>query len=262
MKKSLKRYTLPLSLAFGMLLALAQEGRAQQVPKIRVPQQLYWTRYYNQFEFSPRWELHTELDSRRFFSPHVQHQALLRSHLHYKFSNGWDVGAGFVRFFQFPQDPLATNRQMVPEWRFFVDVQQRTNIGKLQIRQRHRLEDRNFQVVQNGALTSSYRTNYRFRYQLQAEYPLIRRQGQNRGNLTLRVSDEIMFNFGRQITYNYFDQNRIYAALSYQLLENLATEVGYLHWFQQQPVGNVYFDRDILRLTVYHKMGRRKEEIK
>lgn len=242
----------------GVLVLPAQKVWAQQAPKTRVPQQLYWTRYYNQLELSPKWELHTEADNRRFISPHRQHQTVVRSHLHYKFGDGWDVGAGVMRFYQFPQNPQAPVRLVVPEWRFFAEINQRSSIGKVLLRQRHRLEDRYFRRVENGALASGYRTNFRFRYQLQAEYPLIQKVGQKQGNLTLKVSDEVMFNFGREITYNYFDQNRIYAALNYQLLASVATEVGYLHWFQQQPVGNVYFDRDILRLTVNHKVALKK----
>jgi hypothetical protein len=248
-----------LGLVTGILFLVGQVGWAQQGAKIIVPQQLYWTRYYSQIDLSPKYELHTEVDSRRFFSPHRQHQAVFRTHLHYKFGSGWDVGAGLVRFYQFPQDPRASNRLVVPEWRFFAEINQRSAIWKVQIRQRHRLEDRYFRRVVDGALASGYRTNYRFRYQLQAEYPLVQKEGQRKGNLTLKVSDEIMFNFGREIVRNSFDQNRIYLALHYQLLESLATEVGYVNWFQQQPTGDNYVDRDILRLTVYHRVGLKKK---
>ena len=46
-----------------------------------------------------------------------------------------------------------------------------------------------------------------------------------------------MFNFGKNIVKNVFDQNRIYIGLNYPMNKNLAFEAGYLNWFQQRPLG-------------------------
>ena len=55
--------------------------------------------------------------------------------------------------------------------------------------------------------------------------------------------------------YNTFDQNRIYFGVQYGLNENLAVELGYLKSFQQRPNGTDYFDRDIIRLSIFHKIN-------
>ena len=62
-----------------------------------------------------------------------------------------------------------------------------------------------------------------------------------------------MFNFGKKIIKNTFDQNRIYAAIHYGLNSNLAFELGYLNSFQRRANGIDYFNRDIIRFSIFHK---------
>jgi hypothetical protein len=53
---------------------------------------------------------------------------------------------------------------------------------------------------------------------------------------------------------NVFDQNRIYAALSIDLLPSLTFDAGYMNWFQQRPSGS-FFNRHIIRFTVFQKIN-------
>jgi Protein of unknown function (DUF2490) len=70
----------------------------------------------------------------------------------------------------------------------------------------------------------------------------------------LKIAEEIMVNAGEHIVYNSFDQNRIYFALEKGLAKGFSAELGYLYWFQQRSSGNQYFERDIMRFTLYHKI--------
>ena len=63
-----------------------------------------------------------------------------------------------------------------------------------------------------------------------------------------------MFNAGKQIIYNQFDQNRIYAGLEQGLIKNISAEIGYIYWYQQRATGNQFFDRNIIRFTLLHKI--------
>ena len=96
--------------------------------------------------------------------------------------------------------------------------------------------------------------NFRFRYQIGLEIPIWKNQITKRELLSVKFSDEIMLNVGEKIVYNFFDQNRMYAALNYKITPNLSLEMGYLNWFQQQKSGNKFYQRDILRFTVFHKI--------
>jgi hypothetical protein len=70
--------------------------------------------------------------------------------------------------------------------------------------------------------------------------------------IILKIKDEVMLNIGNQIVKNTFDQNRIYLALNYVVTPKIAFEVGYMNWFQQQKNGTDYYDRNIIRFSIFH----------
>jgi hypothetical protein len=67
-----------------------------------------------------------------------------------------------------------------------------------------------------------------------------------------------MINAGEKIIKNTFDQNRVYAAIQYGINQNIAIEFGYLNSFQQRASGIDYFNRDIIRFSIFHKMNLKK----
>ncbi len=101
-------------------------------------------------------------------------------------------------------------------------------------------------------LLDGYDFNVRFRYRLQASYQL--RDEKAKMPTTIKVFDELMINVGNTILYNQFDQNRIYIGIEQGLHQNLSIELGYLYWYQQKASGYQFFDRDIIRFTIYHKI--------
>ena len=68
------------------------------------------------------------------------------------------------------------------------------------------------------------------------------------------MSDELMINVGNNIIYNLFDQNRIYLGMEQSFSKTISAELGYLYWFQQRSSGNQFFDRDIIRFTLLHRI--------
>ena len=50
----------------------------------------------------------------------------------------------------------------------------------------------------------------------------------------LAFYDEIFVNFGKEVSYNIFDQNRLYGALGFTISPDLKIEAGYLHQLVQQ----------------------------
>ena len=79
-------------------------------------------------------------------------------------------------------------------------------------------------------LLNDFSFSYRFRYRLQATFDLWKKEKQS---LKGTISDEIMFNFGKDNKRNTFDQNRIYAALRYHFNPNIGLELGYLKKFSK-----------------------------
>ena len=68
------------------------------------------------------------------------------------------------------------------------------------------------------------------------------------------MSDEILMNAGKQITYNYFDQNRVHASLGYQLTETLNMQAGYMYVFSQLAAGNRFLHGHVWRLSLLHNV--------
>lgn len=239
----------------GMLTAatLYAQSTGRQVTE----QQLIWYAYNNTLEFSPKWSVNTDFHERRFINPDEQHQFLARSQLRYMLGKNWDASFGFTYFLQSPHDPNATNKLVVPELRPHVQLDYRQSINnKLNIGHRYRVEKRFFRNTADGELADGYTTNYRIRYRLGLEYQLATI---NQLPLKVKVNDEIHINAGERITYNWFDQNRIYAGLSYAVHKNVTVEAGYLKWFQQRSAGNQFYSRDIINLTINHKIDLKKK---
>lgn len=218
-------------------------------------QNLIWYGYFQTLQFSPKWYWQTEIQERHFVNPSTQHQFIVRGHLHKILGNsGWETSIGMCLFLQNPNDPKAVNKLTVPELRPHIEFAKKQKFKFLTLDHRYKLEARFFHNT-NAAKTdleNGYNFgNYRFRYRLQAS--ILAWQIDETRALKLKVSDEIHLNMGSKIVKNVFDQNRIYAGLSIDILPDLTFDVGYLNWFQQSAIGN-FFNRDILRLTVFHKI--------
>ena len=94
--------------------------------------------------------------------------------------------------------------------------------------------------------------NYRFRYRIQAAVPLLKMA--DKRSIKFKIGNEILVNLGSNININVFDQNRVSAAMNYDILNNLSVEVGYLNWFQELPNGT-FFNRDVLRFAIFHNIS-------
>ncbi|MBD1397450.1 DUF2490 domain-containing protein [Pontibacter sp. JH31] len=222
-------------------------------------QQLAWFSYANTIRFSPKWALTSEVHERRFMNPSRRHQFLLRSQARYTLGENWEAVAGFTYFRQSPNDPKAVQGLVVPELRPHVQFNYSQPLGRFAITHRYRAEKRFFRKTDNGELVAGYNSNYRFRYRLGIEYRLADIKEQP---VKLKAYDELHINAGKSIVYNRFDQNRIYAGLSYAVSKSLEMEAGYLNWYQQRPVGNLFYNRHIMSFAINHKIdltNKRKE---
>lgn len=234
--------------------ALWVRCRAQATNKRITHQQLLWFAYFARVDMGPKWYLVAEIQERRFMFPDKQHQFVTRAHFHRKFAEGWDFSAGFTYFLQSPQDPRSRSTLVMPELRPHIQVDGRSKLHpKVELTHRYRAERRFFRNVENDALAEGYAGSYRVRYRLALQYTLWEREERK---LRAILSDEIHFNFGSRIVNNSFDQNRIYAGLGFAFNKQLAIGLGYLNWFQQRTSGVYYYDRDIVRFSVEHRLGR------
>lgn len=220
-------------------------------------QSLLWTRYYNQLTINSKWSVHSEFDNRVFVNPFEENLFLIRMQGRYKINKDLDLGAGVSYFSVATQIPEVTNDFRTPEYRGQQDITWKEEFGNFSLNQRFQVEERFIHNSDKEGLLSGTTFFWRFRYKLQGEYSWWKKDSQY---LKAIVYDEIMINAGESIVKNTFDQNRIYAALQYGVSKNIALELGYLNSFQQRASGVDYFDRDIIRFTLFHRIKLKEKQ--
>lgn len=201
-------------------------------------QQGYWGRVFVRARLSEHLTFHSEFDERRLAFPDGQWQFITHQHLHYRLSPTWDAAAGLTFSWQ-PQRGIT-----VPERRVFEEATATLPVlGRLRLMPRLRVEQRWLRQVVAGDLADGWgAARLRFRTRLQLDYPVNPRW-------KVRVSDELM------LTTDGFDQNRVYAAAERQLGAGFAAELGSLWMYQRRAADAGYFDRDVLRLTLFKDLS-------
>lgn len=214
-------------------------------------QTILWSRYYNFLTLNEKWSLHSEFDNRLFLNPVTENLFVIRSQVRYKATNTVELGGGIGYFPVATQDPENTTDFMIPEYRGQQDIVWKNTIGKIQLSQRFQIDERFIRNASKTGLLPGTTFNWRFRFRIQAEYVVWKKDNRF---LKVILNDEILLNAGKSIVKNTFDQNRIYAALQYGISKKIAVELGYLNSFQQRSSGVDYYDRDIIRLSIFHKL--------
>jgi hypothetical protein len=236
------------------LFILAFKAFSADAPPTRaiIKQPMMWTRITNTLVIDSHWYVYAEADNRVFLDPVAESQALFRLMGRYVLNPNIEFGLGGVSSLGFPNDPKASPRLLIPEWRACVDMTFRQKFGKVvSVAHRYVFENRFTHNATSKDLTDGYKYSARFRYRAQFDFLLWKKKNQS---LKFILSDEIMLQAGKGIVYNVFDQNRAYAALNYEPLKWLAFEAGYLNLFQQRSTGKDFYNRHIFRFSVFTKI--------
>ncbi|TAE03882.1 MAG: DUF2490 domain-containing protein, partial [Bacteroidetes bacterium] len=122
-----------------------------------------------------------------------------------------------------------------------------------------RFEQRFREKIVNDEFSGQYNFNYRLRYNLALSVPLNSKKIQHK-TWFLFANNEIFINFGQNIVYNYFDQNRLFAGISYQFAPHANIQIGYMNVFQQLASGDHFKNIHSLRIFVFHTIDLRKKK--
>ncbi|UYZ64532.1 DUF2490 domain-containing protein [Hymenobacter weizhouensis] len=235
----------------SLLLLLAGPALAQ---KQYVRQQQTWVGVFNQTRFAPRWGTWTDLHL-RLHERFVQDvfQGIARVGLTYYLTDDVRLTAGYAYVHHFPE---GARRVSQAEHRPWQQVQWFTKFPQARLMQWVRLEERFRRTIREQQPTDEFDFNYRVRYNAALFVPLTKR-GFEPGGLQFLLNNEVMMNFGREIRLNYFDQNRLFAGVVYQLNRHAQLHGGYMHLFQQLPAGSTYRNQHTIRLFYFHNLDLR-----
>ncbi|WP_026708315.1 DUF2490 domain-containing protein [Flavobacterium frigidarium] len=239
------------SVKFLLGVLLFSIGIQAQTEKNADKQSLLWFRYYNQLELNNKWSVHTEIDNRIFINPVTQNTFVSRLQLRDKITDKVELGAGFAYFSVATQDPEVKTGFHIPEYRLQQDATVKQTLGKVYLTHRYMIEERFVHNASKIMLEDGTTFYLRFRYRIQGDYTFWKKE---KHYLKGILSDEIMINGGNKIIKNTFDQNRIYAAVQVGVSPAIALELGYLNSFQERSNGVDYFNRDIIRFSLIHKV--------
>jgi hypothetical protein len=173
-----------------------------------------WLMYFGTNKISDTFSVHTEVQYRNHtLAPVNIEQLLLRTGLNYHFSEKAFVTAGYAYIgnheFESEQVPPETEEHRI--WQQFILTNM---VGRVKFEHRYRLEQR---WVRNDFKN-------RFRYRLMLFVPLNKPKIEE-GTLFAGIYNEVFLNGKKE----FYDRNRLYGALGYQLSKTTSLQVGMMH---------------------------------
>ena len=217
-----------------------------------------WFGYFNQTRFSNKWGTWTDIHLRTkedFISD--LSQSILRLGLTYYLNDDTKLTAGYAYVSHYPAE--GHKNVTMPEHRPWQQLQWHTRNPKLRLMQWFRLEERfRRKILNDDELAEGYNFNFRIRYNFFSMFPLSKNKFQPK-TLSFVVNDEVHINFGKEIVYNYFDQNRFFLGFAYHINKHDNLQVGYMNVFQQLAAGNKYRSNHVARVFYFHNLDLRKK---
>lgn len=241
-----------------LLLLLPLSGLSQTpIEKIVVPQRQLWLAYFNQTRLTDKWGLWFDLHARTIGDNLTDrwNTQIFRPGITYYLSDQVRLTAGYAYVRHFP----ATSDGVVrPEHRPWQQLAWNGHLGRFFLTQWIRAEQRFNRNTANGRLVDGYAFNHRFRYMFFLQIPLWSQKMQP-GVLNFVLQNELHVNAGRQIRYNYFDQNRFFVGLAYPFSKSLSLQAGYMNLFQQTAAGNRFLNNHVARIFLFHTPDFRRQ---
>ncbi len=216
-----------------------------------------WLGYFNQTRLSNKWGIWAEAQIRTKEDLFTNFSTGFgRVGLTYYLTDDVKLTAGYAYVNHFPADNHAKISR--PEHRVWQQIQWHTKYPKLRLMQWFRLEERyRRKVLDEDDLAEGYNFNYRIRYNIFSQFPLSKKRFQPK-TFWLIVNNEVHINFGKQIVNNYFDQNRFFLGMGYQVNASDNVQFGYMNLFQQLAAGNQYRTIHAARIGYSHNLDLRK----
>ena len=215
-----------LRLTFIFLLFVSVNGSAQTVRSTTTNRNA-WFMYFGNHKFSKQFGLHAEAQWRRHDIITENQQLLLRIGVDYYSKNNFRFTVGYAFVETYPYGDFAVANAF-PEHRVWQQLLTSHMLGKVTLSHRYRLEQRMIGNAATGRFENGRYEN-RFRYMAKATVNVTK----GKKPVFIAVYDEIFVNFGADVGYNLFDQNRLYGAIGLTLSHSIKLEVGFLNQIVQ-----------------------------
>lgn len=241
----LKTYRIILAIVLMPLITQAQKT-------VRHSDQ-QWVQYYNQLKLSDRWTLMTDGGFRWADGFSTKALFIARVGMAYSINTHLRVAAGVA------STGAYSSSLSKLEYRPYQELFASYKYNKVILQHRFRVEERYFKNVVDGDLQSGHNFNFRLRYQISANIPLVKLSSDNPDKvLSLGIADEIFVNAGREIVNNILDKNRIIIGPAVQFNKQLTIALSYTHQYSQLATAGSYAHDDIMWLAIRHNLDLSK----
>jgi len=147
--------------------------------------------------------------------------------------------------------PNLSHINHIKELRPWAMIQLNTNNHYSKWMQWIRVEERFRETIQNKIPSGEFDMSTRLRYQVLAQFPLTEHKYE-KGSISFVTSEEMYFNFGKNIVYNTFDQSRLFLGFFYYLSNSNILQLGYTNLYLKNNAPNKYLKSDIIRISVFN----------
>jgi hypothetical protein len=237
----------------GVLLASASVMAQKTTSTV----QQVWFSYHNQIRLSNKWGLWNDAQLRtgdkftRDFSVYI-----LRSGAVYHITNHLRLTAGYAFAHYFPPSARGVAHTEHRPWQ---QISWQNRMPSLRFTQSIRLEERfRRHLLSSTQLGNGFDFNYRLRYNLVFNFAFNKKPFTPK-TFSYTLSNDVHVNFGKQVVYNSFDQNRVFAAAQYHTDDQDFLQLGYLYIYQQTGA-NRYRYNHAIRITYMHALDLRKSK--
>lgn len=241
-----------LGMLFSVVVGFGQANKTKETCE------QIWLGYFNQTRLSDKWGFWVDahIRTKDDFTDSLS-QFIIRPGITYYLADKTKLTVGYAYVNHFPADAHPETSQ--PEHRIWQQIQWHNNYDRIKLMQWVRLEERYRRKIKDAdELADGYNFNFRARFNIMMQVAL----GKNKfekGSLAWVVNDELMVNFGDQIVYNYFDQNRFFTGFHYYVTKHSFLQFGYMNVFQQLSSGNKYRVLHAARVFFVQNLDLRKK---
>ena len=227
-----------------------------QVTKTVTDVRQVWVSYNNQTRLTEKlgvwadFHLRTKDDFAEDFSTGIARLGLM-----YYLNDAAKVTIGYAYVHHFPMEGHQDISR--PENRPWQQLQWHTKYERTRLMQWIRLEERfRRKIANDSTLAEGHNFNFKVRYNIFYEIPLTQK-GTGAGALSAVLNDELHISFGKEVVYNYFDQNRAFVGIKINTNAHDNVQIGYSNVFQQLASGNRFRNAHVIRLSYFQNLDWR-----
>ncbi len=215
-----------------IIIVALHENVYSQNNRLNTKESIGWYNFFTTTKLNEKFGLHAEYQWRREKIITNWQQSLLRVGINYQPNARVLVRVGYAWIETFPYGEIPINGfgRDFTEHRIFEMIQFSHKESLLDFSHRFMLEQRFVGRYSAAGIAreDEFPLLNRMRYMLRLQAPLLGKEIKDRTPY-LAAYDEVFIGFGKNVTANIFDQNRVGILLGYRLNKDLRIEAGYLN---------------------------------